>query len=143
MWSALISLIGWLGGASGIIAKAIELAAKAQDVDLEKFRTQQGVDRDAALKLLDNQRALIEAHRDLSMVAMNHPLWWAAWLLFVLPVGLYHALIFVVSTLDLALVVRRVPPVQEEWAMWIVISIFGAQGAAGITAGILGRFVKR
>lgn len=71
---------------------------------------------------------------------MNHPVWWAAWLLFVLPVGFYTAAIFLVSTVP-ALEwweVRRVPQVQEDWARWIVLSIFGAQ----IVAGGIGRKLR-
>jgi hypothetical protein len=90
---------------------------------------------------------------------MTHKVWWVAWALFVLPVGLYEAMIFFVSTFDAWLntpgcvipeigqavragarvceyFVRRVPPAQEQLAVQITGTIFVAQAGTGVAAGV-------
>lgn len=73
---------------------------------------------------------------------MNHPVWWIGWGLFVFPVALYHASIFIVSTLSLPIVIQRVPPTQEEWAQLIVLSFFGLYATTSIVDRVLSRFGK-
>lgn len=78
----------------------------------------------------------------LMMAMMSHPIWWIAWCLFVLPVGIYDALIHLKSILCPFLGsacqwdILRVPATQESWDMYVVLSFFGIFAASGVVTSI-------
>lgn len=141
--SWLIDLLA--GGAVKVLGDALlkpvlDLVAKKQDISLEKYR----VDGAVAKELISAEIERAKAQRELGLAAMNHPVWWIAWALFVFPVGLYHATIFLVSTAGIdpeVFQVRRVPATQEQWANTIVGFIFAAQIGSSIVGAILTRFI--
>lgn len=164
--------LGWIvDSALGAMVKPLfGWLERRTDAEVEKLKAERGVDRDAALELIKADAAIKTAQRDVITAAMMHPVWWLAWLGFVLPVAGYHAAIFIVSTADAwintpgciipamgeAVVkgakvceayVRRVPREQEEWARQIIGSIFIAQAGTGALAGIVhaigGRLSRR
>lgn len=122
-----------------IVKPILEVWAKKQDIDLEKFKTQTDERKTVNLAIIASEVERIKGSNAIIQEGMNHPVWWWAWALFVIPVGFYHAAIFVLSTFGIpptTFKVLQVPPMQEQWAMWIVLSIFGAQVASGIVTTI-------
>jgi len=95
---------------------------------------------------IEAEKARRSAQRDLGIAAMGHPVWWLAWSLFVIPVGVYNAAIFTLSILSIppdTYAVLRVPLEQERLARDVIEYLFLAQGGAGIAGAIIGRFAKR
>jgi hypothetical protein len=140
-------LLSFLPGFGTFISKmlpsVLDYLNKKVDSDLEKYRVGSVNGKEVSIAVVQSEIARVQAQKEMNMVGMNHPIWWVAWALFVLPVGLYHAMIYFVSTFHLVLVVDRVPPVQEQWGMWIVGSIFGAQVTTGIVSQITNAWVKK
>ncbi len=94
---------------------------------------------------INAERDRRNAQRDLGIAGMNHPVWWVAWGLFVIPVGLYNATIFILSTLSIGpstFSVLQVPVAQEQLMATIVQSIFLAQGISGIAGAAIKRFSR-
>lgn len=139
----------WIGNlfAIAIVGPVLNAA-----VDSYKAKLSAGNDRDRMA--VDLAKTDIEAEadrrraqRDLGIVAMSHPVWWVAWCLFVIPVGLYHATIFIVSTLGIppcggitvspCFTVLRVPTDQQELSRAIIAYLFLAQGASGIAGAVI------
>ncbi len=113
---------------------------KAWQARLDAQTDEARLDADIKIKQIEADIDRQQAASRFSLGQMNHPIWWAAWIVFVLPIGVYHAAIFFVSTFPFwGWPVERVPPAQEEWARLIVLSIFGAQ----IVAGGLGSLIRR
>lgn len=131
------SLFAMLG--DKILQPILAAWAKSRDVDLERFKAATEADKAQALALIGYEARRTDVQGNLLLAAMAHPLWWIAWALFVLPVGVYHAAIYIVSTLDAPLIIKQVPKTQEEWGLLIVMSIFGIHGATGIVAAIVDR----
>lgn len=114
-----------------------------QNVDLEKFKAETGLEHDAAASLVGYEVGRLQAQKDLALAAMNHPIWWIAWALFVFPVGYYNAMIHFVSVYpSIGWTIKEVPKLQEQWDIWIVSSIFVAQATTGIVATIANRIGK-
>jgi hypothetical protein len=130
------SLLGSFG--DKVLGAIVQIVGKKQDINLAEL----GASKDVTVEMIRAEIADRQGRRDIIVAGMNHPIWWLAWALFVLPVGLYHATIYLVSTFHLDHVVLRVPPTQEEWGVWIVISIFGAQAGHGIASSIVKRWAK-
>lgn len=149
-----------------VVTPLFNYLSKRQDTALEKFRVDTGMTRDAAIELLRTDAVVKNATKDVVLAAMTHPIWWVAWLFFVVPVAAYEGAIFFVSTFDSILnapgcyipeigsvlrpgghvcehFVRRVPSEQEEIARIIVQSIFLAQVGTGATAGIVHAITTR
>jgi hypothetical protein len=98
-----------------------------------------------ATKDLEAEIARRNAQRDLGIAGMSHPVWWIAWGLFVIPVGVYHAAIFILSTLGIGpetYAVLKVPPDQQKLSETIIASLFLAQAGAGVAGALIKRFVK-
>jgi hypothetical protein len=75
---------------------------------------------------------------------LNHPVFWIAWGLGVLPVMTYHASIFWVSTFPFwGWTVLRVPPDQIEFSKTVVGNVFLLTGASTVVAGIAQAWTKR
>lgn len=124
----------------------VEVWAKKQDINLEKFKTESTERQMLSVAVINAEVERIKGNSAIIREAMQHRIWWWAWALFVIPVGVYHATIFVVSTLGIppeVYTVLRVPPMQEQWAVWIVLSIFGAQTASSIVSDVASRFGKK
>jgi hypothetical protein len=101
---------------------------------------------DLAGKAIEAEIARRNAQRDLGIASMSHPVWWIAWGLFVIPVGLYHASIFVLSILSIGpdvYAVLKVPPDQQELSRTIIQYLFLAQGGAGVAGALIQLLAKR
>ena len=128
----------WLLGADGVIGKGFDLAAKKADVGHLDLATLSEEKRAVLLEAIKGDTARLQIQQNLIMAAMMHPIWWWAWGLFVFPVGLYHASIFVTSTIPYLndWIVLRVPPTQEAWALSIIQTIFVAQVGTSVAAAL-------
>jgi hypothetical protein len=94
--------------------------------------------------VIRNDTAHIAAVRDVTLSMMNHPVFWVAWGLGVVPVMLYHAAIFFVSTFPaLGWTVLKVPDVELEYARLVVGSVFTLTGTSTVVAGIASAWIKR
>lgn len=141
--SAAKAVLGVFGDA--IVKPFVEAYAVKKNVDLEKFRAQSQENQVLGMGLIGAEVERIKANASIIQEGMQHKIWWWGWALFVMPVGIYHATIFLLSTAGVppsTFAVLRVPPMQEQWAMWIVLSIFGAQTATGIVTTIANK-IKR
>lgn len=136
-----------LGLVPGLISKllpsVLDYLNKKQDTALEKYRIGTVSGKEVSIAVVQAEIAKTNAQKEMNIVGMNHPIWWFAWALFVLPVGLYHASIYFVSIFHLVYVIDRVPPVQEQWGMWIVMSLFGAQVSTGVISQITTAWLKK
>jgi hypothetical protein len=136
MWGMLASLIG------GPILNSLVAAYKAR---LEATNTTDKLAVELAIKDIEAEIARRNAQRDLGIAGMSHPVWWIAWALFVLPVGAYHAAIFMLSIFSIGpdvYAVLKVPAEQEAMGRAVVEYIFLAQGTSGIAGAIISRFKR-
>ena len=157
-------MLGWLAGGAvsaglGLAKSGLDYLNKRQDAAVEKYKVEVGAVRDLGGEALKVEAARHQAQQNVAIAAMAHPIWWAAWAMFVIPVGIYDGLIYFVSTFDAWLntagcavprmgeavragarlcewYVRQVPPDQAASRANIIYFIFGAQAASGIAAGI-------
>lgn len=157
--TAAFTVAKWLLGADGVIGKGFDLASKRADVDLRKTEVLTGAQKEVLIEALRGDSARLQVQGNLVLQAMTHKIWWVAWAVFVLPVGVYEAAIFLASTFDVWLntpgcyipkigeglraglrvcevYVRRVPEEQEKLAAQITGTIFIAQASTGVAAGI-------
>lgn len=82
--------------------------------------------------------------KDITLAMMDHPVFWCAWGLGVLPVLLYHACIFFVSTFPaFGWTVLKVPTEELEYARLVVGSVFTLTGVSTVVAGIASAWIKR
>lgn len=132
-----------LSGIPGLLNGLLTYLNKVQDTSLEKFRIGTTSGKEVSIAVVEAQVAGVQAQKEMNVVGMGHPVWWIAWALFVIPVGMYHSAIFFVSTFHLQWVVDRVPQTQETWALYIVLSIFGAQVTTGLTQQITTAWLKK
>lgn len=124
-------------GSDGVISKGFDLAAKKADVAHQDLATLSAEKRAVLVEAIRGDSVRVQAQQNLLLAAMSHPVWWWAWGLFVFPVGLYHAAIFILSTLGIGpdvIVVLRVPAEQEKMAREIVSTIFTLQAGTGVAA---------
>lgn len=136
--SGLWTVAKWLLGENGIISKGFDLAAKKADVAHLDLATLSEEKRTVLIEAIKGDTARTQVQQSLVLAAMMHPVWWWAWGLFVFPVGFYHAMIFLTSTVPWlhGWSVLRVPPTQEQWALSIIQTIFVAQVGTGIAAAV-------
>lgn len=136
-------LFSLLTGLPGFLNGVLTYLNKKQDNALEKFRIGDNNGRDVSIEVVKGEIARVNAASGLTQVAMNHPIWWFGWGLFVFPVGLYHACIFWVSTFPtLGWAIQKVPPDQSKAAYIIMMSFFGAHVASGLINSVLARWTK-
>lgn len=130
---------------SGPLVNGILGAYKAK---LEAGNTEGRIAADVAIEAIKAEIAAKQSHKELSIASMNHPIWWFAWCLFVIPVGLYHGGIYMLSVLSIppeTYSILKVPAEQEAVGRQVVGYIFGAQvtaGALGLASNIAKRFIK-
>lgn len=138
----------WLTGLiAGPIVNGLIAGYRAK---LEAENTTDRYAADLAAKDIEAEIERRKAQRDLGIASMSHPVWWVAWALFVLPVGLYHAAIFTLSTLSIppcspdlvegCYSVLRVPAAQEQLSVAVIQYLFLAQGLSGIAGAAMRRF---
>lgn len=138
-------MFGLIGGfvlkllSGGMLDKVLDAANKRADSATERER----IASEIVKAQIGAEVARRNAQKDVAIAGMSHWVWWLGWALFVVPVGIYHAAIFLVSTFGLDIVILRVPPVQEEWGWQIVQSIFIAQAATGVTATAIKAFARK
>ena len=88
------------------------------------------------------------AQRDVQMAQMSHPIWWTAWVLFVIPPGVYTSIIHLKSILCPFVAdactwnILRVPATIESWDMYVVLSMFGLAATSSVIGLIANRVGK-
>lgn len=108
-------------------------------------QAQTGLAASEAVAVVQSEIARINAQSQIQMAQMTHPVWWAAWTLFVFPVGLYDALIHLKSALApffpsvLLWNIPEVPKEIEAWDMYVILSMFGLAATSSVVASIVGR----
>lgn len=125
-------LLSLLGGLPALLSKGLDYYIKRADGDVQK-----------AIKLMEADQARLAAQRDITLAGMSHPIWWAAWSMFVFPLGIYWAKVIV---WDKVLGWGTTPPLTGfvlEWAGWIVGGLFCLQVGTGIAGAIINRVVRR
>ncbi len=129
-----------------IVKPFVEAYSVKKNVDLEKFKAQSQENQVLGMGVIQAEVERIKGQNSIILAGMSHATWWWAWALFVFPVGIYHATIFMLSTLSISpktYAVLQVPPTQEAWAMTIMLSIFGAQVASSTIKDISNRVMKK
>ena len=137
MWTWLASFL------TGPIVKGVLDGYKAK---LAAANDSDRIAADLAGKAIEAEIARRNAQRDLGIASMSHPVWWIAWGLFVIPVGLYHATIFILSTLGIGpetFAVLRVPPDQQQLSNAVIQYLFLAQGGVGIAGTLIQRIARK
>jgi len=133
-----------LTGLPALLKDGLAYLGKREDTKVAQAKVDGNVAIQVAPSLIANDTAGKQAQKELNMIGMNHPIWWVGWTVFVLPVGVYHACIFWVSTFpELGWLIKQVPAKQEEWGQMIVISLFGAQVATGVVKSIAEAVINR
>ena len=136
MWTFLGSLIG------GPVVNGL---LKAYQSKLEAQNTRDAKAAELAVEDIRAEIARRGAQRDLGIAAMSHPVWWVAWGLFVIPVGLYHATIFILSTLGIGpetYAVLKVPADQQRLSEVVIQYLFLAQASAGVAGVVIKRLAR-
>jgi|SRR5690242_12561892 len=131
-------MIAWLTGIPSLISGLFGLGSKALDVYLAK--TNGNVQE--AIALMQADQARLAAQRDITIAGMSHPIWWAAWLMFVAPLGIYWSKVIV---WDKVLAWGSTDPLTGfvlDWSGTIVLSVFGMQVGVGVVGSLLNRLVR-
>jgi hypothetical protein len=125
-------LLSLLSGLPSLLSKGLDYYIKRADGDTQR-----------AIALMAADQARIAAQRDITVAGMSHPIWWAGWLLFIAPLGLYWVKVVL---WDKTLGLGTTDPLTGfvlEWSGWMVGSIFCLQVGTGIAGAIINRVVKR
>lgn len=144
-------MFAWLASLiSGPIINALVAGYKAK---LDAGNTTDRLAVDLAVKEIEAERDRRQAQKDLGIAAMSHPVWWVAWGLFVIPVGIYHATIFILSTLGIppcgkiivtgCFTVLEVPADQKALSTAVIQYLFLAQAGAGVAGMLAQRLLRR
>jgi hypothetical protein len=100
--------------------------------------------KDIGTSVVQAEVSRLQAASSVLQVAMGHPVFWAAWALGVLPVMLYYASIFWVSTFPwLGWEVLKAPNDALEFAHQVTGWMFGIAGASSLVAGVAQAWAKR
>jgi hypothetical protein len=100
--------------------------------------------KDIGTAVIQSEGTRYQAWGSVLQVAMGHPVFWIGWGLGVLPVMLYYASIFWVSTFPaLGWEVQRAPADALEFAHQITNWMFGIAGASSLVAGVAQAWAKR
>lgn len=140
MFQFALAAMKFLGGSQAIIKEGFGIWAQKNNIDLQKFQAQTDAKQAVIIKSVESDNVRMELHGKVMLQAMNNPIWWIAWALFVIPVGVHHAAVFFVSTVGIdpeTFAVLKVPADQRESAKMIVQWIFGLQAGSGVAAGVL------
>lgn len=118
------------------------IVGKLSDAHVAIVQAQTGLDATKVTGVVEAERTRLAAVSNVTMAAMTHPVWWIGWVLFVIPVGLYDAIIHGKSILcpfwSFACTwdILRVPPTQESWDMYVVLSFFGLAATSSVITSI-------
>ena len=110
---------------------------------VEELQARTGLAATEALAAVNAENVRVSAQRDAQLAAMNHPIWWVAWTLFVIPVGMYDALIHMKSVLApfapsvLLWNIPEVPKEIESWDMYVILSMFGLAVTSSVVTTIV------
>lgn len=100
--------------------------------------------RDASVAIVQSETSRYSAVKDITSIMMNHPVYWIAWGIGVLPVMTYHAAIFFVSTFPaIGWTVLKVPAEELEYARLVVGAVFTLTGTSTVVAGLAHAWTKR
>lgn len=133
MWGLLTSIPGFLNGLLGYLNKKQDTAAVFN-----------GNSKDVAIAAIQSETARRLGALDVYKQLLSHPVFWIAWGLGVLPVMLWHASVFFVSTFPMwGWTVLKVPPEQIEFGKTVVGNVFMLTGASTVVAGIAQAWQKR
>lgn len=132
-------MFGFLSVVPELLKGVFGLGLKA----LDYYTAKANGDVQLGMALMEADRARLTAQRDFILSAMNHPIFWIGWFLFVFPLGVYWNKVIIY---DKVLKLGRTDPLEGfvlDWAGYIVLSIFGLQVTAGFAAGIVKRIAGR
>ncbi len=142
MWGLLLKLPGIADGLLAWLNKKEDTAA-----------VQNTNSKDVSVSVVQSETARVNAQAGVLKVAMDHPLFWVAWAIGVLPVMFYYAQIFLVSThphlwehftgIPAKQAVLEAPKDALEYARLVTGSMFGIAGASSVIAGIAHAWQKR
>jgi hypothetical protein len=105
---------------------------------------QSGNSKDVSVAIVQAEGRRQERALSVYEIMLNHPIFWIAWGLGVLPVMLWHASIFWVSTFPFwGWLVLKVPPEQIEFSKTVVGNVFLLTGTSTIVAGIAHAWNKK
>jgi hypothetical protein len=132
--------MAWLASVFGgnVLSSLFGLGTKALDYYVAKANG----NVQEAIALMQADQARLAAQKDITLAGMNHPLWWAVWLMFVAPLGVYWSKVII---WDKVLGWGYTDPLTGfvlDWSGYIVLSLFGLQVGVGVVGGILNRVLK-
>jgi hypothetical protein len=133
--------MGWLASlfTAGFFKGLFGFGTKALDVYMAKANG--NVQEAIALMAADQVR--LNAQRDVTLAAMNHPIFWLGWIFFVLPTGFYYAKSLVWDkAFHLGITDPITDPLITQWSTMIVLSIFGLQVGTGLVGSLLNKLIK-
>ena len=100
--------------------------------------------KDVSIAVLQSETARVNASAGVLKAAMDHQVFWAAWVIGVYPVMLYYACIFFVSTFPMwGWEVQKAPADALEYARLVTGSMFGIAGVSSVVAGVAHAWQKR
>lgn len=123
---------------SGVLSFVSNIVGKLSDQRIAIVQAQAGLAAGEVTAVIAAEQTRISAQASTIMAAMNHPIWWIGWALFVLPAGCYAALIHSKSLLCPFFVsvcewnILRVPATTEAWDQLVVLSFFGLAATSSV-----------
>lgn len=133
-------LFGLLTGLPDFLKGLLAYLNKKQDT----AAVQNTNSKDVSIAVVQSETARVNAGASVIKAAMDHQVFWAAWVLGVYPVMLYYACIFFVSTFPMwGWTVQKAPADALEYARLVTGSMFGIAGASSVIAGIAHAWQKR
>jgi hypothetical protein len=133
-------LFGLLTSVPGFLNGLLAYLNKRQDTAV----IQNSNAKDVGIAVVQAEVSRIQAAASVLQVAMGHPVFWLAWALGVLPVMLYYASIFWVSTFPwLGWEVLKAPNDALDFAHQVTGWMFGIAGASSLVAGVAQAWAKR
>lgn len=136
-------LTGLISGLPGMLGKMFDWLGQKTNAALETFRigNNNAAQVSTAAVQGDVQKSL--AMIELQKSAMNHPIWWVAWALYIIPAGMHSAAVHLVSTFHLALIVDKLPSDFIAQDKMMVMYLFGAQIGTGVIDKVVNAWVTK
>lgn len=136
----MLKLFGLLNAVPDLVKGVLGWLNKKEDTAV----VQNTNSKDVSIAVVQSETARTNAHASVLKAAMDHPVFWVAWVLGVYPVMLYYASIFFVSTFPMwGWVVAKAPDDALEFAKLVTVSMFGIAGTSSVVAGIAHAWQKR
>ena len=124
------------------------IVGKLSDAHVAVVQANTGLSAVEAQGVVQSEIVRTGAQRDVQMAQMNHSIWWVAWVLFVIPPGVYTTIIHLKSILCPFIAdactwdIPRVPATIESWDMYVVLSMFGLAATSSVIGLIANRVGK-